>query len=82
MKDNSKLLSVLLIGAAVGAALALLASSEKGKEIVSDIKDAAGKAEEDIKKAVENFEKKVSKGKEYAGNFEKKAGSFFKKYTN
>jgi gas vesicle protein len=70
MKDNSKLIFGLLIGAIAGAAISVFISSDKGQEIIDDIKDATGKAEKDFKKAINNavdkFEDKISKGKEYA----------------
>lgn len=78
MKGNSKLLIGLLIGAAAGAAISVFLSSEKGKEIIDEIKDATGKAEKDFRKAVDRFENKLSKGKDFAMDMEKKAGKFFK----
>jgi len=86
MKDNSKLIFGLLIGAIAGAAIAVFISSDKGQEIIEDIKDATGKAEKDFKKAidkaVDKFEDKISKGKEYAMDLEKKAGKFIKQRTS
>lgn len=78
MKDNSKLLFGLLIGATAGALIAVFVSSKKGQELVEEIKDASGKAEKDIRKAIDRFEDKMTKGKEYAMELEKKAGKFFK----
>ncbi len=82
MKDNSKLLFGLLIGAIAGAALAAFISSDKGQELVDEIKDATGKAEKDFKKAINKFEDKISKGKEYAMDLEKRAGKFIKQHSN
>ena len=82
MKDNSKLLFGLLLGAIAGAALAAFISSDKGQELVDEIKDATGKAERDFKKAINKFEDKISKGKEYAMDLEKRAGKFIKHHSN
>jgi gas vesicle protein len=54
MGGNSKFLAGLVVGAAAGAAIALLINSEAGKEIIADIKDAAGKAFSDLKEKVMN----------------------------
>ncbi len=81
MKDNSKLLFGLLIGAIAGAALAVFISSEEGQEIMDELKDASGKAEKDLRKALGSFEDKISKGKEFATDLEKKAGKFIKQHT-
>ncbi len=78
MKSNSNLIIGVLIGAVAGAALAVFISSEKGQEIVEEIKDATCKAEKDIKKAIGKVEKKIGKGKEYAQDLEKRAGKFIK----
>jgi gas vesicle protein len=78
MKDNSNLIIGILIGAVAAAAISVFIASDKGQEIVDDIKDAAGKAEKDLKKAYDKFEKKLNKGKEYVGDLEKKAGKLVK----
>ncbi|MEJ7767362.1 MAG: YtxH domain-containing protein [Chitinophagaceae bacterium] len=79
MKDNnSKLIIGVLIGAIAAATISVLISSEKGQKVVEDIKEAAGKAEKDLRKAYDQFEKKLVKGKEYATDLEKKAGKYIK----
>ena len=78
MKNNSKLISALVIGAAAGVALAVLANSGKGKKVIADIKDATGKAEKDLRKALSQFEDRLSEGKEYISKLEKKATKFAK----
>jgi hypothetical protein len=81
-KDNSRLVYGLVIGALAGIALAAFISSEKGQEIMEDVKDATGKAGEGLKKNLERFEEKLSKGKEFAMDLEKKAGNFIKQRTS
>lgn len=41
MDGKSKFIAGLVLGAAVGAAVALFLQSEKGKEMMSTVKDAA-----------------------------------------
>ncbi|MEJ7735940.1 MAG: YtxH domain-containing protein [Chitinophagaceae bacterium] len=83
MKNDSKLLWIgIIIGAAAGAGLAVLVSSDKGKEIIDDIKETAGKAEDEVRKAIHNLEETVYKGKELAGRLEKKAGKIIKQYSH
>jgi gas vesicle protein len=80
MGGNSKFLAGILLGAAAGAAIALFLNTEKGKEIMEDIKDAAGKAGDNIKDAAKKFGDEVAsvveKGKGYAGSFGEKADEY------
>jgi gas vesicle protein len=55
MADNSKFLTGLIIGAAAGAAIALLLNTEKGKEIVADLKAAAADAIDELKDKAAGF---------------------------
>jgi gas vesicle protein len=57
MGGNSKFLAGLIVGAAAGAAIAILLNSEKGKELLSDLKAAASDAIDEIKDGVTGFEK-------------------------
>lgn len=66
MSDNKKLLAGLLLGAAAGAALALILTSEKGKEFLSDLGDAASKLGDDLKETID-------KGKHFAEDLGRKA---------
>lgn len=80
MGGNSKFLAGILLGAAAGAAIAIFLNTEKGKEILEDIKDAAGKAGDNIKDAAKRFGDEVAsvveKGKEYAESFGDKADDY------
>ncbi len=78
---NRGLLVGLLLGAAAGATLGFLLSSEKGREVVGDIKEAAGKAEKDIRKAYTRFEEKLSKSKDFAKNIGKKSREYIHEKT-
>lgn len=70
MTDNQKFFAGLAIGAAAGAAIALLLSSEKGKDILGNIKDFASKGTDSIKDGLDSLKDEVSdlwnKGKEKA----------------
>lgn len=66
MSENKKLLAGILLGAAAGAALAILLSSEKGKEFLSDLQDTASKLGEGVKDTIE-------KGKQFAADLGKQA---------
>ncbi len=49
MGGNSKFLAGIIVGAAAGAAIALLLNTESGKKILADLKEAAGKTLNDLK---------------------------------
>jgi gas vesicle protein len=76
MGGSSKFLAGLVIGAAAGAAIAIFLNTEKGKELVSDLKSAAGKAGDELKDAAKRFgdelDEVMEKGKEYADNLGQK----------
>jgi len=56
MQQKSNLLP-FIIGAAVGAAIGYLLASGKGKELLADLKESAGKIKDDL-------EAKLNQGKE------------------
>jgi len=56
MQQKNNLLP-FIIGAAVGAAIGYLLASGKGKELLADLKESAGKIKEDL-------ENKFNQGKE------------------
>ena len=70
MANNNKLLVGVLIGAAAGAAIGYLLTTEKGKEILSNLQDAAGSAGDRVKGAYDSAKSKVSetfgRSKQYA----------------
>ena len=70
MAKNNKLLVGVLIGAAAGAAIGYLLTTEKGKEILSNLQDAAGTATDRVKGAYDTAKNKVTdtfgKSKQYA----------------
>ncbi|MBC7903816.1 MAG: YtxH domain-containing protein [Gemmatimonadaceae bacterium] len=71
--SNSKFITGLFIGAAVGAAIAVLCNSDKGKEILTNVKDFASKAGDNIKdvasKLKDEFGGKAEEAKKYGENF-------------
>ncbi|KYP16503.1 YtxH domain-containing protein [Flavihumibacter sp. CACIAM 22H1] len=80
MNDQSKFIAGLLLGAAAGAALAYLLTSDKGKELVSEFKSAAAAAGEDVKATAQQLETElneaVEKGRQWASDLQSKANSF------
>ena len=72
----NKFIAGVILGAAAGAALTAFLQTEKGKEILGDIKDAAGDAGGNIKSHWTNFEKDLNsilkKGKQFVDDLEKK----------
>jgi len=77
MIHSQKFIAGLILGAAAGAAIALFLQTEKGKEMVSDIKDAAANAGDNLKARMQAFDKEVSdllkKGKQFVEDLEHKA---------
>jgi len=55
MGNNSKFLAGVIVGAAAGAAITMLLNTESGKKVLADLKDAAGKTLQDLKKAATDF---------------------------
>ncbi|MBL7924165.1 MAG: YtxH domain-containing protein [Bacteroidia bacterium] len=58
MEKKTTLILSFIAGAAVGAAVGYLLSSGKGEELLSDLKEAAGKVKDE-------FDKQTDKGKEF-----------------
>jgi len=74
MNILNKFVAGLVVGAAAGAAIALFLQTEKGKEILSDIKEAAGT---NLKSNLKSFENEmndlIKKGKKFVEDLEQKA---------
>jgi gas vesicle protein len=68
MTDNQRFLSGLALGAAAGAAIAILLQSDRGKEMLDSIKDFASNAGDKVKDGLSGLTDEVnelwSKGKE------------------
>lgn len=72
MENNkSRMMLGFIIGAAVGAAIGYLLASDKKEEILSDIKDTAGKLKDEVS---EQFER----GKQVVEDLKSKANDFMK----
>ena len=76
MTNNHKFLTGLLLGAAAGAALALFLNSEKGKEVINNIKGSADKMEDDLHAKWEEVDivmnDLLAKGKSFLEELEQK----------
>jgi gas vesicle protein len=70
MSKTSSFLTGLLLGAAAGTAIVLFLNSEKGKELVKDIKEGADNMKNDLTATVDGL---VEKGKAFVNEFEPKA---------
>jgi gas vesicle protein len=55
MSDNSKFLAGVLLGAAAGAAIGYLLTTERGREIIDELKTAATSAASDVKDTVSKW---------------------------
>ncbi|HEX6913863.1 MAG TPA: YtxH domain-containing protein [Chitinophagaceae bacterium] len=60
MTDNQKFLSGLALGAAAGAAIAILLQSDRGKEMLDNIKDFASKTGDKVKDSLGGLTDEVS----------------------
>src|SRR5689334_19041155 len=74
MKDQSKLIAALLVGAAAGAVLGLLFAPDKGEETRSSL---AGYADDFVGKAKEGARSASDRIREYGNNAYEKARSRF-----
>ncbi|HWB26641.1 MAG TPA: YtxH domain-containing protein [Chitinophagaceae bacterium] len=73
---SAKFISGIILGAAAGAALALFLTSDKGREILEDISDAAGNAADKAKDQLENLNDELAsllkRGKAFVEDLEQK----------
>lgn len=78
--SSTKFLAGVIVGAAAGVALAMFINSDKGQEIISDLKDAAGKAGDNLKNKFNDLKDqvadKVQKGKQFAQDVSDDAQNF------
>jgi gas vesicle protein len=78
---SSKLLTGIILGAAAGIAIALFVQSDKGQDMVENLKDAAGDAGEKLKSKLDDLQGEMSglikKGKKYVSELESKAKESF-----
>lgn len=80
MNAAQKFLGGIMLGVAAGVAIALFINSDKGKEIISDVADAAGDAADNLKNKFSEFEKQakdlLKKGKTFIEDMEGKVKDF------
>lgn len=77
MNTNHKLLSGIIVGVVIGTAIILLTQTDKGKEILADLGDAADDAKESLKEKKSSFDKQfkdlIKKGRSFIEDLEDKA---------
>ena len=77
MNTSQRFLSGIILGVAAGVAIALFAQSRRGREILSDVADAAGDAGASLKNKFSDFEDQakdlLKKGKAFIDELEDKA---------
>ena len=76
MTDSQKFIAGVILGAAAGAAITVFLNSDKGKEILADVKDIAQDTSESLRSRLDGFEKEVKsllqKGKQFIENVEQR----------
>jgi len=80
MTTGQKFLGGILLGVAAGVAIALFVNSDKGKEIIADVSDAAEDAKGNLKNKLGDFEDQMKdllrKGKAFVSDIESKVKEF------
>ena len=80
MNTAQKFLGGIMLGVAAGVAIALFINSDKGKEIISDVSDAASDATDNLKSKFSDFEKQakdlLNKGKAFIDDIEGRVKDF------
>lgn len=64
MKSSNKFLAGVLLGAAVGAVLALFLKSDKGKELVDKVKEGASDLADNVKAKYDHLTKDATNNPE------------------
>lgn len=76
MNDNNKFVAGLLLGALAGAALAVFLQSEKGKQVLGEVKEGADKVQDDLSARLKDFDTAMNelleKGKSFLSDLEQK----------
>jgi gas vesicle protein len=80
MNTAQKFLGGIMLGVAAGVAIALFINSDKGKELISDVGDAAGDAADNLKTKFSDFESQakdlLKKGKSFLDDIEGRVKDF------
>ncbi|MFT4154706.1 YtxH domain-containing protein [Parafilimonas sp.] len=80
MTTGQKILGGIILGVAAGVAIALFINSDKGKELLADVSDAADEAGGKLKNKYSEYEDQVKdfikKGKSFLKDIEGKAKDF------
>ncbi len=76
MSGNQKLVAGLLLGAVAGAALALFLKTEKGKQVLDQVKEGGEDLREELASKLREFDSSVNqlleKGKAFIDELEQK----------
>lgn len=77
MKDNTKFLTGLVIGAAAGSLVTIFLQGEKGQKLLRNVKDTAENAGEDLKDSLGRLQftadHLLEKGKRFINDFTRKS---------
>lgn len=77
MSENKKFVAGLLLGVVAGATIIYFLNSEKGKQIVSEVKEGSESIKDELKTKLHDFDtafnELLEKGKKFIDDFEQKA---------